>query len=55
MLLKREILNAKPKPGDFFACKYLGIKKIEKGKFAGQPYKHFMVRVRRRTLPRAAT
>jgi hypothetical protein len=55
MLLKREILNANPKPGDLFACKYLGIKKIEKGKFAGKPYMHFVVRVRRRPLPGAAS
>jgi hypothetical protein len=48
-VLKREIQDADPKPGDLFACKYFGTKKIKKGKWAGKDYKHFGVAVRRRS------
>lgn len=48
-VLRREIYDADPKPGDLFAVKYFGTKKIRKGKWAGKDYKHFGVAVRRRS------
>lgn len=47
-VLKREINDAKPEVGDLMAVKYFGEKLIRKGRFAGKPYKHFGVVVRRR-------
>jgi hypothetical protein len=46
-VLKREIQDADPKVGDRMAVKYFGEKPIKKGRFAGKPYKHFGVAVRR--------
>lgn len=46
-VLRREIVDADPQPGDIFACKYFGEKKIKNGKWAGKLYKHFGVAVRR--------
>lgn len=46
-VLKREILDANPQVGDRFAVKYHGEKIIKNGKFAGKPYKHFGVAIRR--------
>lgn len=48
-VLRREIQDADPKPGDLFACKYFGEKPIKKGKWAGKNYKHFGIAVRRRS------
>jgi hypothetical protein len=47
-VLRREIVDADPKPGDLFAAKYFGEKVIKKGKWAGKKYKHFGIAVRRR-------
>jgi hypothetical protein len=47
-VLKREILDADPKVGDLFAVKFWGEKLIKKGKYAGKPYKHFSVAVKRK-------
>lgn len=46
-VLRRELLDADPQPGDRIAVKYFGEKKIRKGKYAGKPYKHFGVAIRR--------
>lgn len=46
-VLRREIVDADPHPGDLFACKYFGEKKIKNGKWAGKNYKHFGIAVRR--------
>jgi hypothetical protein len=46
-VLKRELRDADPKPGDTLAVKYFGEKPIKKGRFQGKPYKHFGVAVRR--------
>lgn len=46
-VLRRELYDADPKPGDLLACKYFGEKAIKKGKWAGKNYKHFGVAVRR--------
>lgn len=46
-VLRREIQDADPQPGDLFACKYFGEKKIKNGRWAGKDYKHFGVAVRR--------
>jgi hypothetical protein len=46
-VLRREIQDADPHPGDLFACKYFGEKKIKNGKWAGKNYKHFGIAVRR--------
>lgn len=46
-VLKREIQEKDPKVGDIMAVKYFGEKPIRKGRFAGKPYKHFQVAVRR--------
>lgn len=48
-VLKREILDADPKVGDLFAVKFWGEKLIKKGKYAGKPYKHFSVAVKRKS------
>lgn len=47
-VLRREILDADPHPGDLFACRYFGEKPIKKGPFAGKTFKHYKVAVRRR-------
>lgn len=46
-VLRRELYDADPKPGDLLAVKYFGEKAIKKGKYAGKNYKHFGVAVRR--------
>lgn len=46
-VLRREIVDADPHPGDLFACKYFGEKKIKNGKWAGKNYKHYGIAVRR--------
>ena len=47
-VLRREILDANPQPGDIFASKYFGEKPLKRGKFAGKNYKHFDIAVRGR-------
>jgi hypothetical protein len=47
-VLKRELTDADPRVGDMIAVKYFGEKPIKKGRFAGKPYKHFGVVVRRK-------
>lgn len=47
-VLKRELNDADPRVGDRIAVKYFGEKLIKKGKFAGRPYKHFGVVVKRK-------
>jgi hypothetical protein len=47
-VLKRELQDADPRVGDKIAVKYFGEKPIKKGRFAGRPYKHFGVVVRRK-------
>lgn len=46
-VLKRELKDADPRVGDKIGVKYFGEKPIKKGRFAGKPYKHFGVVVRR--------
>jgi hypothetical protein len=46
-VLKRELQDADAHVGDRMAVKYFGEKLIRKGKFAGKPYKHFGVAIRR--------
>ena len=46
-VLRREIQDNDPKPGDLFAVKYWGEKDIKRGKYAGKPYKHYSVAVKR--------
>lgn len=46
-VLRREIVDADPQPGDTFAVKYFGEKELTKGKFAGRPYKLYKAAVRR--------
>jgi hypothetical protein len=46
-VLKRELQDADPQVGDMLAVKYFGEKPIKKGRFAGKPYKHFGVAIRR--------
>lgn len=46
-VLKRELKDADPQVGDKMAVKYFGEKPIKNGKFAGRPYKHFGVVVRK--------
>lgn len=46
-VLKRELVDADPQKGDTLAVKYWGEKPIKKGKFAGRPYKHYSVAIRR--------
>lgn len=50
-VLKRELQDADPKVGDRMAVKYFGEKPIKKGRFAGKPYKHFGVAIRRAPAP----
>jgi hypothetical protein len=50
-VLKREMQDADPQVGDLFAIKYFGDKTVKKGKWAGKPYKHFGVAVRRAARP----
>jgi len=47
-VLKRELKDADPRVGDMIGVKYFGEKPIKKGRFAGKPYKHFGVVVRRK-------
>jgi hypothetical protein len=47
-VLKRELIDADPRVGDRIAVKYFGEKPIKKGRFAGKPYRHFGVVVRRK-------
>lgn len=47
-VLKRELKDADPRVGDRIAVKYFGEKPIKKGRFAGKPYKHFGVVVKRK-------
>lgn len=47
-VLKRELLDKDPKVGDMMAVKYFGEKPIKNGRFAGRPYKHFGVIVKRK-------
>ena len=46
-VLRRELLDANPQVGDKIAVKYFGERPIKKGRFAGRPYKHFVVAIRR--------
>lgn len=46
-VLKRELKDADPRVGDKIGVRYFGEKPIKKGRFAGKPYKHFGVAVRR--------
>lgn len=46
-VLRRELLDSNPRVGDKLAVKYFGEKPLRRGKFAGKPYKHFGVAVRR--------
>lgn len=46
-VLRRELLDANPQVGDKIAVKYFGEKPVKKGRYAGKPYKHFGVAVRR--------
>jgi hypothetical protein len=46
-VLKREIKDADPRVGDKMGVKYFGEKPIKNGRFAGKPYKHFGVVVKR--------
>lgn len=46
-VLKRELKDADPQVGDKMAVKYWGEKPIKNGRFAGKPYKHFGVVVKK--------
>lgn len=46
-VLRRELLDANPQVGDKIAVKYFGEKPVKKGRYAGKPYRHFGVAVRR--------
>lgn len=46
-VLKREIQDANPQVGDRMAVKYFGEKPVRKGPYAGKPYKHFGIAIRR--------
>lgn len=46
-VLKRELIEKAPAVGDLMAVKYFGEKILRKGKFAGRPYKHFGLVVKR--------
>ena len=46
-VLKREMQDAGAEIGDLAAIKYFGEKPIKKGRFAGNPYKHYGVAVRK--------
>jgi hypothetical protein len=47
-VLKRELIDQDPRVGDMIGVKYFGEKPIKTGKFAGRPYKHYGVVVRRK-------
>jgi hypothetical protein len=47
-VLKRELKDADPKVGDKMGVRYWGEKLIKNGRFAGKPYKHFGVVVKRK-------
>jgi hypothetical protein len=47
-VLKRELQDQDPHVGDRIVIRYFGEKPIKKGRFAGKPYKHFGVVVRRK-------
>jgi|SRR5690606_28280225 len=46
-VLRREILDANPQPGDRIAVKYFGEKPVKKGRYAGKTYRHFGIAIRR--------
>lgn len=46
-VLRRELLDNDPRIGDKMAVKYFGEKPIKKGKYAGKPFRHFGVAIRR--------
>lgn len=46
-VLRRELMDANPRVGDKIAVKYFGERPIKKGRFAGRPYRHFGVAIRR--------
>lgn len=46
-VLKRELKDADPQVGDRMAVKYFGEKLLKNGRFAGRPYKHFGVVVKK--------
>lgn len=46
-VLRREIVDANPEPGDTFAVKYFGERTLTKGKYAGKPYKLFKAAARK--------
>lgn len=48
-VLKRELIDNDPQVGDLIAIKYFGEKPIKNGKFAGRPYKHYGVVVKKKT------
>jgi len=50
-VLKRELKDQDPQVGDLIAVKYFGEKPIRKGRFAGKPYKHFGVVVKKSAKP----
>lgn len=47
-VLKRELKDADPRVGDMMGVRYWGEKLIKTGRFAGKPYKHFGVVVKRK-------
>jgi hypothetical protein len=46
-VLRKEIVAAAPRVGDTMAVKYFGERILKGGKFAGKPYKHYKVKVKR--------
>lgn len=46
-VLRRELTDANPQVGDRMAVKYFGEKPIKSGRFAGKPYRHFQIAIRR--------
>lgn len=46
-VLGRELRDNDPHPGDRIAVKYFGERIVRKGKWAGKPYRHFGVAIRR--------
>lgn len=46
-VLRRELLDANPRVGDRLAVKFFGEKPVRKGKYAGKPYRHYGVALRR--------
>jgi hypothetical protein len=53
-VLAREIIDQDPQPGDTVALKYFGEKTVKRGKFAGKPYKHTGLLVRKPVPEQAA-